>query len=98
MWQGIKTIRHLAVLAVAVLALAVPTQGSALDCRPFDTNNDGVLDEHDGSCIPVGGSIGQLRPINLALPLLEKAGLSFAASQPAPGLSKSNYPTASPAP
>jgi len=76
--------------------VGVPTQGSALDCRPFDTNNDGVLDENDGNCIPVGGSIGQLRPINLALPLLQKAGLSFAASQPAPGLSKSNYPTTSP--
>jgi serine protease Do len=73
--------------------VGVPTQGSALDCRPFDTNNDGVLDENDGSCIPVGGSIGQLRPINLALPLLEKAGLSYAATQPASGLSKSNYPS-----
>lgn len=59
--------------------VGVPTQGSALDCRPFDTNQDGVLDARDVGCIPVGGSIGQLRPINLAWPLLEEAGMSLAA-------------------
>lgn len=57
--------------------VGVPTQGSALDCRPFDTNGDGALDMLDGGCIPVGGSIGQIRPINLAWPLLEQAGLSL---------------------
>lgn len=55
--------------------VGVPTQGSALDCRPFDINGDGLLDARDGGCIPVGGSIGQIRPINLAWPLLEQAGL-----------------------
>lgn len=55
--------------------VGVPTQGSALDCRPFDVNGDGLLDARDGGCIPVGGSIGQIRPINLAWPLLEQAGL-----------------------
>lgn len=59
--------------------VGVPTQGSALDCRPFDTNNDGQLNADDVGCIPVGGSIGQIRPINLAWPLLEEAGLTLGA-------------------
>lgn len=79
--------------------VGVPTQGSALDCRPFDTNGDGMLDAQDVGCIPVGGSIGQIRPINLAWPLLEQAGMSLGGSptaadadaEPSPtsGLSKS---------
>lgn len=54
--------------------VGVPTQGSELDCRPGDTNRDGVVDVNDIGCIPTGGSLGQLRPINQALPLLEEAG------------------------
>lgn len=88
--------------------VGVPTQGSALDCRPFDTNGDGALDMLDGGCIPVGGSIGQIRPINLAWPLLEQAGLSLSGAPattpttsttspdvtptPRPGLTKTNGP------
>lgn len=72
--------------------VGVPTQGSALDCRPFDTNGDGVLDAQDVGCIPVGGSIGQIRPINLAWPLLEQAGLTLGAPQAKPGLSKAGVP------
>lgn len=53
--------------------VGVPTQGSELDCRPGDTNRDGVVDVNDIGCIPTGGSLGQLRPINQALPLLEEA-------------------------
>ena len=53
--------------------IGVPTQGSELDCRPGDTNRDGVVDVNDIGCIPTGGSLGQLRPINQALPLLEEA-------------------------
>ena len=53
--------------------VGIPTQGSELDCRPGDTNRDGVVDVNDIGCIPTGGSLGQLRPINQALPLLEKA-------------------------
>lgn len=59
--------------------VGVPTQGSALDCRPYDANQDGVLNAQDVGCIPVGGSIGQIRPINLAWPLLEQAGLTLGA-------------------
>ena len=53
--------------------IGVPTQGSELDCRPGDTNRDGVIDLQDIGCIPTGGSLGQLRPINLAQELLERA-------------------------
>ena len=58
--------------------VGIPTQGSALDCRPGDTNVDGRIDARDVGCIPVGGSIGQLRPINLAYPMLAHAGLVLA--------------------
>ena len=52
--------------------IGVPTLGSELDCRPEDTN--GVdHDVEDVGCIPMGGSIGQLRPINLARKLLAEA-------------------------
>jgi hypothetical protein len=55
--------------------IGVPTQGSQLDCRPGDTNRDGRVDAADVGCIPVGGSFGELRPINLARDLLAGAGL-----------------------
>ncbi|MGC9356658.1 MAG: trypsin-like peptidase domain-containing protein [Anaerolineae bacterium] len=64
--------------------VGVPTQvgyGGALrfaDCRYLaDTNNDGRIDEND-NCIPVGGFINALRPINLAKPLVEAARLGIA--------------------
>lgn len=56
--------------------IGIPTQGSELDCRPGDTNRDGVVDVNDIGCIPTGGSLGQLRPVNQALPLLERAASS----------------------
>jgi S1-C subfamily serine protease len=63
----------------AGLMVAVPTQlGSGeeqalVDCRVIaDTNGDGNVNEKD-MCIPVGGFINALRPINLALPLIETA-------------------------
>jgi serine protease Do len=86
--------------------VGVPTQGSALDCRPFDTNGDGKLDAQDVGCIPVGGSIGQIRPINLAWPLLEKAGMTLGAptavetpeaAAPHSRLAKDEFPKSPPA-
>jgi S1-C subfamily serine protease len=50
--------------------IGIPTSGSALDCRPGDTNGDGVQNAEDVGCVPTGGSLAQLRPINLAKPLL----------------------------
>jgi S1-C subfamily serine protease len=54
--------------------IGVPTQGSSLDCRPGDMNGDGRIDAQDVGCVPTGGSIGQVRPIHLVIPLLERVG------------------------
>jgi S1-C subfamily serine protease len=59
--------------------VGIPTQlGSGgdsgiVDCRTLaDTNRDGVIDEND-TCVPTGGFINSLRPIKMALPLIEAA-------------------------
>ncbi len=60
--------------------IGVPTQvGSGdiedmiVDCRPLaDTNRDGYIDDKD-NCVPTGGFINALRPVQLALPLIEAA-------------------------
>ena len=59
--------------------IGIPTQlgyggdDQYVDCRVLvDTNRDGVIDDRD-SCVPTGGFINALRPINLALPLIEAA-------------------------
>jgi S1-C subfamily serine protease len=71
--------------------IGVPTRASSgaeggdiVDCRPVaDTNRDGSIDQFD-TCVPIGGFINGLRPINLALPLIE-AARSGVAYQPATG-------------
>lgn len=58
--------------------VGVPTRGLDVDCRPVvDTNNDGAVDEND-SCVPVGGFINALRPVNLAKPLVKAARTGIA--------------------
>jgi S1-C subfamily serine protease len=59
--------------------VAVPTQlgpgteENLVDCRVIaDTNGDGEVDQDD-ACIPVGGFINALRPVNLALSMIESA-------------------------
>ncbi|MGD8455510.1 MAG: serine protease [Anaerolineales bacterium] len=59
--------------------IGIPTQlgyggeDQFVDCRTLaDTNRDGVVDDRD-SCVPTGGFINALRPINLALPMIEAA-------------------------
>lgn len=59
--------------------VAIPTQlgyggeDQYVDCRVIvDTNRDGVVDGRD-NCIPTGGFINALRPIDLAMPLIEAA-------------------------
>ena len=59
--------------------IGVPTiassgaDGNITDCRIVqDTNGDGRVDEND-SCIPIGGFLNGIRPVNLALPLIEAA-------------------------
>ncbi len=49
------------------------TDSSVVDCRILaDTNYDGFIDQDD-TCIPTGGFINSLRPVNLAKPLIEAA-------------------------
>ncbi len=48
-------------------------EGEVVDCRPLaDTNRDGTINDND-DCIPIGGYINALRPIALAMPLIEAA-------------------------
>ena len=61
--------------------VGVPTQAAAgagitpVDARPvLDTNRDGRVDHRD-TPMAIGGFINGLRPVNLAYPLLEKAGM-----------------------
>lgn len=62
--------------------VGIPTQAAAgtgitpVDARPVvDTNRDGRVDQRD-TPMAIGGFINGLRPVNLAKPLLEKAGVS----------------------
>ena len=58
--------------------IGIPTQAGSgdsqiVDCRVIaDSNGDGVLDGAD-TCVPIGGFINGLRPVALALPLIEAA-------------------------
>lgn len=59
--------------------IGVPTRagvggkGQTVDCRPLaDTNRDGKIDDKD-TCVPVGGFLNALRPVNLAKPLIQVA-------------------------
>ncbi len=73
--------------------IGVPTQlgyggdDQYVDCRILaDTNRDGVIDEND-DCVPTGGFINALRPVNLARPLIEAAlrgEINIAGSEAAP--------------
>ncbi len=79
--------------------IGVPTQAAAgagitpVDARPVvDTNRDGRVDHRD-SPMAIGGFINGLRPVNLARPLLKKAGVRVSG----PG-SRIKIPTAPPPP
>ncbi len=59
--------------------IGIPTQGGAdddspvVDCRILtDTNGDGVTDDND-QCVPFGGFLNGIRPVNLADELLVEA-------------------------
>ena len=61
--------------------VGIPTQAAAgtgvtpVDARPvLDTNRDGRVDQRD-TPMAIGGFINGLRPVNLAIPLLEQAGM-----------------------
>jgi serine protease Do len=60
------------IIGVPTIA-ASGTGGNITDFRVVqDTNGDGVIDSND-TCIPIGGFINGLRPVNLALPLIQAA-------------------------
>ena len=68
--------------------VGIPTQAAAgagvtpVDARPvLDTNRDGRIDERD-TPMAVGGFINGLRPVNLAYPLLEQAGMRIEVERP----------------
>ncbi len=59
--------------------VGIPTQaaasdtGAVVDCRVItDTNGDGAVDGLD-QCVPIGGFLNGLRPVNLAEPLIAQA-------------------------
>ena len=71
--------------------VGVPTQAAAgsgitpVDARPvLDTNRDGRVDSRD-TPMAIGGFINGLRPINLAIPLLEEAGMDVQQARAARG-------------
>jgi S1-C subfamily serine protease len=69
------------IIGVPTIASA-GTGGDTTDCRVIqDTNGDGVVDSHD-TCIPIGGFINGLRPVNLALPLIDAARSGHAYASP----------------
>lgn len=73
-------------IGVPTIVSSGAEQAETVDCRPLaDTNRDGRVDEGD-TCIPVGGFINALRPVNLASPLIEAAmeGRSYAAGEGIP--------------
>jgi outer membrane protein assembly factor BamB len=80
--------------------IGVITLATELDCRRDDTNGDGVVDESDVGCVPVGSALARLRPINLALPLLTAAGLTSTPVEPTatPPPSTPPPPTVTPVP
>lgn len=80
------------------MLVGVPTRAGAggnsefVDCRPVkDTNGDGRIDEAD-DCVPVGGFINALRPVNLSKPLIEAARRGL----PDPGADKEVKPVEPP--
>lgn len=62
------------------------TASSPTDCRRIqDTNGDGTIDEND-ACIPTGGFINGIRPVNWARDLIQAArsGMAYASPYPNP--------------
>jgi S1-C subfamily serine protease len=73
-------------IGIPTRASAGGSEGEIVDCRPVvDTNRDGVIDDND-TCVPIGGFINGLRPVNLARPLIAAAesGEPYAAAPLAP--------------
>lgn len=64
------------------LFIGIPSAGTRDDCRPGDTNRDGVIDDKDG-CIGTGGNYTIIIPGNMAREFAEEAtGLEFEVATP----------------
>jgi S1-C subfamily serine protease len=62
-----------------------------VDCRRLaDTNRDGAIDEYD-NCVPTGGFINALRPVQLALPMIQAAQSGQVAIQESAGGQQEEY-------
>ena len=66
-----------AAINAAGKVVGVPTQAGGggaeiVDCREFDTNNDGVIDQQD-SCVPIGGFLNRLRPSDYVIQMIRQA-------------------------
>ena len=62
-----------ALVGVPTIAGSGADSQDTVDCRQIvDTNRDGSIDDFD-TCVPVGGFINGLRPVNLTLDLVEAA-------------------------
>lgn len=77
--------------------VGIPTQAAAgtnvspVDARPVvDTNRDGRIDDRD-TPMAIGGFINGLRPVNLAKPMLQKAGVGSTSSR---GTARTKAPVA----
>lgn len=75
------------IIGVPTIA-AASRESETSDCRQVqDTNGDGVVDQND-SCVPIGGFLNGIRPVNLALPLLQAAqnGKQYTSPYTSPGV------------
>ncbi len=71
-------------LFVGIPTLAGSGSGQIVDCRIIaDSNGDGRLSEED-SCVPIGGFINGIRPVSLALPLIDDAATASPIDQGPP--------------
>ena len=85
--------------------VGIPTQAAAgtgitpVDARPvLDTNRDGRIDKRD-TPMAIGGFINGLRPVNLAIPLLERIGMRIDSDRGSRDIGReSELPTHSPKP
>jgi serine protease Do len=69
------------------------TASEATDCRRIqDTNGDGKIDQND-ACVPTGGFINGIRPINWAKPLIKAAQSGKAYTSPYPNPVENNPPS-----
>lgn len=61
------------IIGVPTIAASGADIEDITDCRQIqDTNGDGVVNQND-SCIPIGGFLNGIRPVNLAMPLIQAA-------------------------